>query len=95
MRVTATKLRQNVYAILDEVLNGTLVEIERNGKILRIVAEQRPSKLARIKPRPEIWAGSPEEALRNRSELVWREPKVLDALETAMSRKKRAARKRG
>jgi hypothetical protein len=34
---TASRLRENVYRILDEVLEtGVPVEIERRGKILRI-----------------------------------------------------------
>lgn len=38
MPLTASKLRENVYRILDEVLaTGTPVEIERNGQLLRIV----------------------------------------------------------
>ncbi len=38
MAVSATQLRQNIYAILDEVLaTGKPVEIERKGKVLRIV----------------------------------------------------------
>ncbi len=38
MAVSATQLRQNIYAILDEALaTGRPVEIERKGKLLRIV----------------------------------------------------------
>jgi hypothetical protein len=40
MPVSATQLRQNIYAILDEALaTGRPVEIERKGKVLRIVPE--------------------------------------------------------
>jgi hypothetical protein len=40
MAVSATQLRQNIYAILDEALaTGKPVEIERKGKLLRIVPE--------------------------------------------------------
>lgn len=40
MAVSATQLRQNIYAILDEALaTGKPVEIERKGKVLRIVPE--------------------------------------------------------
>jgi antitoxin (DNA-binding transcriptional repressor) of toxin-antitoxin stability system len=50
MKVTATRLRENIYSILDQVAEtGEPVEIERKGKILRIVADQKPSKLDRIK----------------------------------------------
>ena len=53
MKVTASELRQNVYSILDETLEtGVPVEILRKGRVLRIVPDQKPSKLARLKKRP-------------------------------------------
>jgi len=52
MRVTASHLRQDIYRILDQVLNsGKAVEIERRGRILRIVPDRKPDKLAKLKPR--------------------------------------------
>ena len=52
MKVTASQLRQNVYSILDETLEtGVPVEIVRKGRVLRIVPDQKPSKLARLKKR--------------------------------------------
>lgn len=52
MPLTASKLRENIYSVLDEVLeSGIPVEIERKGRILRIVPEERPSKLSRLKKR--------------------------------------------
>ena len=55
-RLTASKLRANVYRVLDQVLEtGVPVEIERHGRRLRIVPAEgkkfRPSKLARLKRR--------------------------------------------
>jgi antitoxin (DNA-binding transcriptional repressor) of toxin-antitoxin stability system len=53
MKVTASELRQNVYSILDEILEtGVPVEILRKGRVLRIVPDQKPSKLVRLKKRP-------------------------------------------
>ena len=50
MKVTASRLRENIYSILDQVAEtGVPVEIERKGKLLRIVADQKPSKLSRLK----------------------------------------------
>ena len=41
MPIKATRLRQNLYHILDDVLDtGVPVEIERKGKILKIVTNQ-------------------------------------------------------
>jgi hypothetical protein len=93
MRVTATKLRQNVYAILDEVLEkGIAVEVERKGKILKIVPEQKKSKLDRLKPRPDIWVGDPSDIFKIDWMKEWREPENLDALEREMARKRRPRR---
>ena len=40
-RLTASKLRANVYRVLDQVLEtGVPVEIERHGRRLRIIAEK-------------------------------------------------------
>jgi len=52
MRVTASKLRENVYRILDEVIeSGVPVEVVRKGKILRILPDQPVSKLSKLKKR--------------------------------------------
>lgn len=42
MPLTASKLRENIYRVLDQVLEtGEPVEIERNGRRLRIVAVEQ------------------------------------------------------
>ncbi|MCX6615372.1 MAG: type II toxin-antitoxin system prevent-host-death family antitoxin [Acidobacteria bacterium] len=52
MKITASKLRENVYRILDQAIaTGTPVEIVRKGRIVRIVPAKRASKLARLKKR--------------------------------------------
>lgn len=52
MRVTASKLRENVYQILDEVIaTGRPAEIVRKGKVLKIVPEQPVSKFTGLKKR--------------------------------------------
>lgn len=62
MKITATRLRQNLYRILDEVLEtGEPVEIERKGKILRIVPEKQGSIFDRIEGHPDLIVGDPEE----------------------------------
>ncbi|MFW5712297.1 MAG: type II toxin-antitoxin system Phd/YefM family antitoxin [Spirochaetia bacterium] len=51
MRYSATKLRQNLYHILDMVIDeGKVVEIERKGHILKIVNESPLSKWDRLEP---------------------------------------------
>ncbi len=62
MAITASKLRENVYRVLDEVLaTGQPVEIERNGRRLFIVADAVPSKLDRLVRRPEVVNGDSED----------------------------------
>ena len=62
MTVTASKLREDIYKILDGILaTGEPVEIERKGRVLRIVADQpSTSRLSRIKKRDFI-IGDPED----------------------------------
>jgi len=63
MRVTASKLRENVYRILDDVVEtGLPVEVVRKGVVVRIVAEKPVSKLARLKKR-NVFAGNPEDII--------------------------------
>jgi len=54
-RYTASDLRANVYRVLDSVLeSGVPVEIERKGRVLKIVPEARASKLSRLVKRPYL-----------------------------------------
>lgn len=60
MRLTASKLRENVYRILDQVLDtGVPVEIRRKGTMVRIIPVEPPSKLARLVQR-DYMRGDPE-----------------------------------
>ena len=61
MRISASKLRQDIYNILDDALQtGVPVEVLRKGKLLWIVPEERPSKLSRLKKR-DIVVGDPDD----------------------------------
>ncbi|HEY5611820.1 MAG TPA: type II toxin-antitoxin system prevent-host-death family antitoxin, partial [Thermoanaerobaculia bacterium] len=61
MKLTASDLRNDIYKILDRVLEtGVPVEIDRQGKLLRIVPADPGSKLARLAPR-EYLNADPEE----------------------------------
>ena len=60
MILTATKLRQNLYNILDGVIDsGIPVEIERKGVLLKIVPEERMNKWDRLEEHHVI-NGNPE-----------------------------------
>jgi hypothetical protein len=55
MPVKPSQLRENIYRILDQVLEtGIPVEIERHGNLLRIVPIEPRSKLDNLKPRPYL-----------------------------------------
>ena len=55
MALTASKLRENIYRILDRVLEtGMPVEVRRKGKTLRIVPVDPPSRTARLIRRPYL-----------------------------------------
>ena len=55
MVLTASKLRENIYRILDRVLEtGIPVEVRRKGRTLRIVATDPPSRIARLERRPYL-----------------------------------------
>lgn len=57
MRWTASRLRQDIYRILDEVLEtGVPAEIERRGKVLKIVPPEPVSKLDALRPRDYLGA---------------------------------------
>lgn len=61
MGITTSKLRQNIYKLLDQVAEtGVPLEIRRKGKILKIVVENQRSKLAALKKR-DVVVGDAEE----------------------------------
>jgi hypothetical protein len=60
--VTASELRANVYKLLDEVIaTGSPLEVERKGRLLRIVVEAPPSKLSKLEKRPGFVRGNSAE----------------------------------
>lgn len=61
MTLTASKLRQDVYNILDRILEtGEPVEIERKGKKLRIVPAEPRSKLDNLVRRDDYMRDDPD-----------------------------------
>jgi hypothetical protein len=67
MTLTASKLRANVYRLLDEVLEtGTPLEIERNGELLVIAPKEekkKGSKLDNLPRREGAIIGDPDELI--------------------------------
>ncbi|HEX4594038.1 MAG TPA: hypothetical protein VH157_07170 [Bryobacteraceae bacterium] len=70
-----SKLRENIYNILDQALEtGVPVEVERKGRILKIVPEPKPSKLAKLKKRNAL-VGDPESIVHMNWLKYWSELK--------------------
>lgn len=62
MTVTASALRADIYTLLDRVLEtGEPLEIERKGRILRIVSDKPRGWLHKIVPNPAALVGDPED----------------------------------
>jgi len=72
MKIKVTKLRQNLYRILDDILQtGIPVEIERNGKILKIIPE-KINKLNNLE-KHDVIIGDPEEIVHMDWSSEWHE----------------------
>ncbi|MFA7343258.1 MAG: hypothetical protein WC003_03035 [Terrimicrobiaceae bacterium] len=55
MVISSTKLRENIYRLLDESLKtGEEIEVRRKGRSLRIIPEPPASRLALLRHRPTI-----------------------------------------
>lgn len=63
--LTASKLREDIYRILDQVLaTGEPVEIERNGRRLRITADEPPTRMSRLVRRDGVVIGDSVDLVR-------------------------------
>lgn len=56
MQVTVTKLRQDLFRIVDRAIEGEQVEFTHRGVVLRIVPAAAPDKLARLARQPVLAA---------------------------------------
>lgn len=64
LATTASKLRANIYRMLDQVLEtGQPLEIERNGKTLVIAPKQEQSIWDRLPRREGFIVGDPDELI--------------------------------
>ena len=64
LATTASKLRANIYRMLDEVLEtGQALEIERNGKTLVIAPKEERSIWDRLPRREGAIVGDPDELI--------------------------------
>jgi hypothetical protein len=76
MRVTPSKLRADVYNILDEALKtGIPVEVVRKGRVLKIVPDTKPDKLSRLKKRSNYVVGNSDDFIHMDWSKEWSELK--------------------
>ena len=73
MVYSATKLRQNLYNILDSVIEkGIPVEIERKGVLLKIIPDKPVSKWDRLEVH-DIINGDPNDLVSHDWSREWKE----------------------
>ena len=59
--VSATKLRQNLFELLEKVVNGETIVIQRNNEeVARLVSLRRTNWRERMTVKPEILVSSEE-----------------------------------
>ena len=72
MKVKATRLRANLFKILDHVAeSGETVQILRKGGVLKITPETRARKLGGL-PRRKCILGDPEALVHNDWSAAWK-----------------------
>ena len=70
MILTPSKLRENIFQLLDQVLeSGEIIEIKRKGQILKIVPPKRKHKLDNLIRREDALNGSSDDIV----EMDWSE----------------------
>ena len=60
MKVTSTEFRKNLFQIVERALQGEFVEVAHKGRLVRLVPEDKPSKMSRLVRRETI-NGTPED----------------------------------
>jgi antitoxin (DNA-binding transcriptional repressor) of toxin-antitoxin stability system len=68
MKLSTTEFRKNLFQIVERVLQGELVEVAHKGRSIRLVPEDKPSKMSRLVQRDTI-NGTPEDLEREQQEL--------------------------
>jgi prevent-host-death family protein len=74
MAISVTKLRANLYEIVDRVIEtGVPVEIERKGERIRLERAKPKSKLQKLAKNPNTIVGDPEEIVHMDWSSEWSE----------------------
>lgn len=62
MVITPSKLRENIYNILDDVLEkGEVIEVKRKGQIIKIIPPQKRDKLSKLVSHPDAVVGDSDD----------------------------------
>ena len=78
MSISITRLRTDLYKIIDQVIKtGKVIEIERKGHIVKIVPDQLKSKLDNLNAHPGTIVGDPEDLVHSDWSMEWNEAKHL------------------
>ena len=73
--ITPPELRRNIFNLLEEVLTtGVPLEIDKGGRLLRIVPVDKVDKFNNLLPRPEVIQGDPDDLVN----ISWEEEVNLD-----------------
>jgi hypothetical protein len=73
MTLSASRLRGDLYRLLDQVLEtGEPLVIERKGRRLRVVADAPRSRLVRLPKRPGFIHGDPTDLIHLDWSKEWR-----------------------
>jgi hypothetical protein len=62
MTVTPTDFRKNLFSLLDGILqNGKVLEINRNGHIIKVVPPRKSKKIDRLVPHEDAVVGESDD----------------------------------
>jgi len=68
MKVSSTEFRKNLFQLVERALQGEFVEVAHKGRIVRLVPEQKQTKLSRLVQRDTI-QGTPDDLERAQQRL--------------------------
>ena len=68
MKVSSTEFRKNLFQLVERAIQGELVEILHKGRVIRLVPDEKASKLSRLIAHDTI-NGSFEDLERGQQEL--------------------------
>jgi len=68
MKLSSTEFRKNLFQLVERALMGELIEVAHKGRLIRLVPEDKPTKMSRLIQRNTI-NGTPEDLERAQQQL--------------------------